>query len=373
MILAHLFEQFKPFCEFLTLNIRRIVRINSNISKTIIWTPGARHSHEMNRVVVVLCAIKPRSNPSNIGIIKPMLPPSMPKRLLLVLVASIVPGLLISCGASSTPTSTAIPPTQIQPPPTPSPTEPPLAARVNGEGIWLAEYQSELQRLQSASTETNTSLTSEEQRQKVLDELINSTLLAQAAVKNGYNVDDQAVQARLAELTNQAGGADKVSEWEAKYFYTEDTLHMALRRSMLAVLQRNQIINAVPQTADQVHARQILVTDEAAANQIYQNLQAGADFQEQAQIVDPLTGGDLGWFPRGYLFQPDVEAAAFSLQPEQFSPIIKTSYGFHIIEVVERDNQHPLSPDARLALQRQALMTWLQDQRKNSQIDILVQ
>ncbi len=43
-------------------------------------------------------------------------------------------------------------------------------------------------------------------------------------------------------------------------------------------------------------------------------LQAGADFATLAYRYDPLTGGDLGWFPRGVLTQPAVEEAAFSLQ-----------------------------------------------------------
>ena len=73
------------------------------------------------------------------------------------------------------------------------------------------------------------------------------------------------------------------------------------------------------------------------------DLEAGADFTELAYEYDPLTGGDLGWFPAGYLLQPDVETAAFSLQPGQYSGIIQTSYGYHIVYVIERDSNHPLS------------------------------
>jgi len=86
----------------------------------------------------------------------------------------------------------------------------------------------------------------------------------------------------------------------------------------------------------------------------------------------PETGGELGWFPRGYLFQPAVEEAAFALQPGQFSGIIETAYGFHIIEVIERDPQRPLSADALLAAQRTVIETWLTDRRAQSAIEIYV-
>ena len=85
-----------------------------------------------------------------------------------------------------------------------------------------------------------------------------------------------------------------------------------------------------------------------------------------------MTGGDLGWFPRGYLPDKKLEEAAFSLQPDQFSAVIESPAGFHILQVLERDPQHPLSPDARLALQTQAVVDWLAQRRTQSQIEILL-
>jgi peptidyl-prolyl cis-trans isomerase C len=141
---------------------------------------------------------------------------------------------------------------------------------------------------------------------------------------------------------------------------------------MAAVWMRNKIILEVPQTADQVHARQILVANESEAVAVERQLQVGTAFETLAFEYDPLTGGDLGWFPSGYLLQPDVEKAAFSLQAGQFSGIIPTSYGFHIVFVIDRDEQHPLSPEALLFVQRNAFEKWLADERAKSTIEILV-
>jgi peptidyl-prolyl cis-trans isomerase C len=133
---------------------------------------------------------------------------------------------------------------------------------------------------------------------------------------------------------------------------------------------RDKIVAAVPGTAEQVHAQQILLYNEDAARKVADQLSAGAKFADLAVLYDPNTGGELGWFPRGYLLEPDLEEAAFSLEPGQYSDVIATSVGFHIILVVERDPQHVLSPDAYLVIQEKALEEWLEGKRAESAIVI---
>ena len=81
-----------------------------------------------------------------------------------------------------------------------------------------------------------------------------------------------------------------------------------------------------------------------------------------------MTKGELGWFPRGYLPESAIEQAAFALQAGQFSDVIQTQAGYHILFVVERDPAHPLSPDALLTLQERAIQDWLTQQRNASTI-----
>ena len=144
-----------------------------------------------------------------------------------------------------------------------------------------------------------------------------------------------------------------------------------LARTLAANWERNKIINAVPQATEQVHARQILVRDENQANTLFQRLQNGAKFDQLALIYEPTTGGDLGWFPRGILFQPDVETAVFKLQPGQYSEVIKTSYGFQIVQLIERDPQHALDPEVRLELQHKLFDAWMKDELSRAKIEIL--
>jgi peptidyl-prolyl cis-trans isomerase C len=169
------------------------------------------------------------------------------------------------------------------------------------------------------------------------------------------------------------GSADSLTAWESANGYTTDSFKTALLREIYADYQRDQIINAVPETADQVHARQILVQDEANAESLLAELKAGKDFATLAVTVDPTTGGDLGWFPKGYLTESAVEDAAFSLEAGQFSDIIQTELGYHIIYVIEKDASHPLSVGARRTLQQNTLTQWLKDQKAAAQIQVLIQ
>jgi peptidyl-prolyl cis-trans isomerase C len=270
------------------------------------------------------------------------------------------------------PTLTAPPPTATPSPVPPSPTPAPLAARVNGAGITQAAYDAELQRLQAGLKETGKSMSADEQRQTVLQNLIDQLLLAQGAAQSGYALSEADFQIRLAALIARSGGAPAFADWLARNFYTSDSFQQALRLDLAAAWQRDQVIAKAPTSAEQVHARQILVLNEDLANRLYIQLQAGSPFQTLAIQMDPESGGELGWFPRNYLFLPEIETAAFNLQPGKYSAIIKTSYGYHIVFVAERDSTRPLAPDARLQAQRDFLRTWLTDRRAQSQIEILL-
>ncbi len=101
-----------------------------------------------------------------------------------------------------------------------------------------------------------------------------------------------------------------------------------------------------------VRVRHILVkVDESAsekekkaakkkAESILKKIKSGEDFAKLAAEVsdDPGSkqkGGELGFFPRGRMVKP-FEDAAFALKPGKVSGLVKTQYGYHIIEVEEK-------------------------------------
>ena len=105
-------------------------------------------------------------------------------------------------------------------------------------------------------------------------------------------------------------------------------------------------------TPERVHARHILLSTagksdpdkakiKAKADDLLKQIKSGGDFAKLAEknSEDPgsaTKGGDLGWVVRGQTVK-NFEDAAFSLKPKEISNLITTEYGFHIIEVLEKD------------------------------------
>ncbi|MEN4011975.1 MAG: peptidylprolyl isomerase [Chloroflexota bacterium] len=255
--------------------------------------------------------------------------------------------------------------------PTITPTPLPVGIVVNNEGVPLVELEASLKQLVDAETEQGIERSAEDRLELVVEDLVSQTLLAQEARRSGFSVDDTDLDVRLEQLAKDAGGEEALLAWMTQMGYADETaFRFALRRSLEAAWQRDQIAASIPERVEQVRARQILVRFPNTAESVHRQLQAGADFATLAFQYDSLTGGELGWFPRGFLTQPVVEQAAFNLQPGQFSEIIESPFGFHIVQVVERAEDHELSQEARLHLQQNALAEWISRQREVAQVEV---
>jgi parvulin-like peptidyl-prolyl isomerase len=247
-----------------------------------------------------------------------------------------------------------------------------MALTVNGEGITVAEFDAEVQRYIAAQSALGKAVDDAAARKAVADDFIAQLLLAQGARANGFSLDDAALQARVDALAAQAGGAEALSAWEQAHGYSDQAFRSALKRSAEAAWMRDKIITSISSTAEQVHVQQILLYNRETAQNFLLQLNGGADFDELALRADPLTRGDLGWVPRGYLLDPQIEEAAFSLEVGQYSGVIETGVGFHIVKVLERDPNRPLSPDAYLALQERTLRRWVEEQRQFANVSLLL-
>lgn len=258
--------------------------------------------------------------------------------------------------------------------PEPTPTEAiEMAAMVNGEGIRKSSYDASLLQLQAALTAyPDTPSEGKTPQNRVLEQLVNRMLLAQAARAAGYVVTDEMVNQKLTEITDSLGGQDALNVWLNTNGYTEADFRYELSQELAAAWQREQITAAVPETAEQVKAHQILFYDYFQATRAYDQLNAGYPFDQISANNDPNQLGYLDWFPRGFLLFPELEEAAFSLAPGQYSSVLETDAGYHILYIYEKDPNHPLSTEARLMLQEQALANWLTQQNSQSQIEILV-
>jgi peptidyl-prolyl cis-trans isomerase C len=268
---------------------------------------------------------------------------------------------------SPQPTATPVPP---------SATPEPVAALVEGEVILLAEFEREVRAFERAQGAIGTDLaTLGDYRSLVLRSMIDRKLLAQAA-RAEVSLSEEELRSRLEERAAELGGGPALDAWLAAQELSRESFLPTLEEEILAQIMVERIALAVPEDAEQVHARHILVASRPEAEDILRRLQGGADFAQLASAfsLDLSTrpgGGDLGWFPRGYLLVPEVEAAAFELAEGDWSEVIETSLGYHIVQTLER-GRRPLSPGALVQQRERAVRAWLDDRWSSSQIEIFV-
>jgi peptidyl-prolyl cis-trans isomerase C len=270
------------------------------------------------------------------------------------------------------PTETSIPATST-PEPTPTETPIPAALNVNGISISMAYFQDELARYKISFVEGETVPSDAQATQSVIDYLTEQMLLASTARAEGYQVNPEEIDQRIQALTSKLGSAENLTTWTSANYYDLDEFRFFIGLGAEAAWQRDKIIATIPDATEQVRARQIFSISEDEINQAYNNLNSGADFGSLAKQYNPETGGELGWFPRGYLLVPQIEEFAFSAGVSAHSPVIQSEIGYHIIEVTDKDPQHPLTTDAKLSLQAKALAAWLADARAKASITSTIQ
>jgi parvulin-like peptidyl-prolyl isomerase len=148
---------------------------------------------------------------------------------------------------------------------------------------------------------------------------------------------------------------------------------------MLAAEMMLQVTADVPYAAEHVHARYLQVEELSVAQTLLRQVRGGSDFAVLASqySLDQVTaqdGGDLGFFARGSLTVPEVEEAAFALEPGEVSDVIEAVDGetgqpiYYLVELIERDPSRPLSTDLRARLLQATFSEWLAVQRQNATI-----
>lgn len=132
------------------------------------------------------------------------------------------------------------------------------------------------------------------------------------------------------------------------------------------------------ETPGRIHARHIVVKTQDEAASLLGRLRRNADFAELARASNIDTtrdaGGDLGWISRGVMVEP-FERALVTLKIGEISPVIQTSYGFHIVKVedIEAGTRKPLAAVAaqvRHQILQSAVDAWKAELRKKHVVKI---
>lgn len=202
-----------------------------------------------------------------------------------------------------------------------------------------------------------------EQKSQMLDQLINMTLAAQAADKEGLAKDPE-VQAKIELIRSQVlaeAATDKyikshpVSESEAKAEYDTQVANMP----------------------KEYKARHILVETKAEAESIIRELQAGGDFAKiagkESKDSTGKNGGDLGWFSLQTMVKPFADAVAAMKKGETTQTPVQSEFGWHVINLEDiRSPEAPAFADVKqqveMLAQRKKLQAYLDELRKTAKI-----
>jgi peptidyl-prolyl cis-trans isomerase C len=245
-------------------------------------------------------------------------------------------------------------------------------ASVNGSPISQIRLQREMNRQEQQLLMEGLALEESQRgafRSEVLERLINQELILQESRRKGYTVAPEALAEQLAAIRGQFPDQDSFIQTLAQWSFTEETLEEEIARGLTiqAYIEAeiNSSITISPEEArayygehpemfardEQVRARHILISLEEGAGaeaeqeargrieEIRRKLKDGAEFaalaEEYSEGPSAPRGGDLGFFGRGQMVAA-FEEAVFALSAGEVSNIVRTPYGLHLIELVER-------------------------------------
>lgn len=177
-------------------------------------------------------------------------------------------------------------------------------------------------------------------------------ILYEKVLSDKYEVTKAELDKKVQEIKKQAGSNFDMLLIQNN-IKDETELKKILKSQMLIEKAALKDVKATEKELKQyyddykpeIKARHILVEDEKTAQEVKKKLDTGTKFEDLAKEFskDPGSaekGGDLGWFGSGKMV-PEFEKAAYSLDVNQISDPVKSSNGFHIIQVTDKKEKKP--------------------------------
>lgn len=207
---------------------------------------------------------------------------------------------------------------------------------------------------------------SADDQKKLLDELVNIQVAANAAVKQGLDKD-----------------TDATSQLE---FSRLDVLSKAvLRKQLDGVKPTDQELRAeyetlvAAQPALEYHPQLILVATQSLAENIISRLKGGADFADLARKhsmeESAKRGGDLGWIVLNAQMAPEFSQALSGLKKGEYTQKpVQTAQGFHIIKLIETREPsiadfEQAKPRLNVVLQQKKAAAYIDELRKTAKVE----
>lgn len=241
---------------------------------------------------------------------------------------------------------------------------------------------------------------------RMLDGLIDRTLIWQEANTLGLTVDDSTSDWYVQQFIRSAGGVEAIDAAFAEMGVTRNDLETTIKKDLavkklleVKIAPGTEVSDSIAWeyywtnpnefvTPDSIRARHIILRASPGDPQsvkdqkiyILKDLraraQAGEDFaalaKEYSEGPTGPRGGDLGYFTARDMVRPFSEAA-FALEPGQVSNVVQTEFGYHLIKVEDKipsrklaykDIQENLKQQIRQFVIAQKLQNHLQASRE---------
>jgi peptidyl-prolyl cis-trans isomerase SurA len=209
-------------------------------------------------------------------------------------------------------------------------------------------------------------------RREILDGLIAEKLVLAQALIDSIQVTDEEVTLQLDQqienLIRRAGGQERLEQIygmpiarirrESREIMRKQMLVARVRQAKEATIQisRREVEefyeaykDSLPRVPEEFELNHLFVAPKgdtaierqtrATMQAILDSLRTGGDFaifaRHYSQDGSASAGGDLGWAKRGDYVR-EFEQTLFGLKENEISDIIKTEFGFHIVQLLER-------------------------------------
>jgi peptidyl-prolyl cis-trans isomerase C len=239
-------------------------------------------------------------------------------------------------------------------------------------------------------------------KKRLIDDFVVRSLLQDEINRQKITATDQDVREAVDQLKSNLPQGVTIEELMKKNQLTQAQMNEEVRigiqinKLVLASMggktkPTNKEINAFYQKnkdkfqmSESAHARHILVAKAAGddekikaekrkkAEDLRKQLLGGANFAETAlkssDCPSKQAGGDLGTFQRGQMVKP-FEDAAFSQKKDEIGPVVETEFGYHIIQVLEKNSPKTMAMDTEM---KEKILAFLTQQKQQEAFDSLI-
>jgi peptidyl-prolyl cis-trans isomerase C len=235
------------------------------------------------------------------------------------------------------------------------PASAPPVAVVDGTPISRDAFEDYLKGLLRGKPESDVTA---EEKDKVLDQMINMQLIAAQGEKEGLDKDPDTAT-RLALVRTQILADAAAQKYVKSNEPTDQELHAAY--------------DAADKT--EFRASHILVPTKEKGEQIIKKLKGGAKFEDLAKAESTdnskANGGDLGWFTTARMVKPFGDAVKGLKKGDTTTEPVQTQYGWHVIKLVDtRDAPfEQLKGQLTSGLMQKKFQDYIESLKKNAKIE----